>query len=233
MANIIKKAVFDFFDKTLAQEGYVLAVRKWEPASMYEIDLHLPETDLGKWKTIPRLKIKVAEFEYRDYSPAIWNVERKTCTILIETGHKGAGSAWVENLNTGEVFLFGPAHAAPLPPTAGKVLCLGDGSALGHFMALKLLTDREKNPLDVIMFLSEEYKIPESIISAYPEFEFIKQSQGNSLSTLKQWCTKTRNLSEFSVIYLAGYIPMVKELRKMFKNDSNVTAKILANGFWS
>lgn len=232
MANIIKKAFFDFMDKTLTQEGLVLAVRKWEPASMYELDLYLPETDMNKWKIIPRLKIKVAEFEYRDYSPARWDIQTRTCTILIETAHSGPGSTWVKNLKTGDAFLFAGANTTQLPSNPGKVLCLGDGSALGHFMALKLLTNRTEYPLDVVIFLNEAYKIPTSIINANPEFEFVKRYQGNSLVSLHQ-CAGTRKLAEYNSIYLAGYIPMVQGLRKIFKGDSNISAKIIANGFWS
>ncbi len=37
----------------------------------------LPETDIAKWKSIPRLKCKVTEIEYRDYTLATWNTENK------------------------------------------------------------------------------------------------------------------------------------------------------------
>lgn len=48
MANAIKKAVFNLMDKALTNKGHVLKIRKWMPETMYELDLHLPETDMSK-----------------------------------------------------------------------------------------------------------------------------------------------------------------------------------------
>jgi NADPH-dependent ferric siderophore reductase len=231
MANLIKKAFFQFIDKTLTQEGSVLEVRKWDPAFMYEIDLHLPETDMSKWKVIPRIKVKVSDYEYRDYSPCNWQTKSRTCTVFIETEHLGPGSVWAKSLNTGDAFLFAPANAAPLPPTAGKVLCIGDGSALGHFLALKQFENQDASLLNVIIYLNAEYQIPPYIMDAHPEFKFVSQSHKSNPVNLQQLAAMY-NLSEFSSICIAGYIPMVQELRKSLKDDANIGAKIFANGFW-
>lgn len=232
MASVLKKAVFNLIDKVITQEGQVLNVRKWNPDSMYEIDLHLPATDMAGWKTIPRLKIKVADFEYRDYTPATWDVQKATCTIYIETDHQGFGSAWAKQLKPGDRVLFAPAHAAPLPSKAGKILCLGDGSALGHFMALKQLTATQGYPLDAVLFLNEDYKLPDSLTGANPEFEYLKRPHNNSLESLQQHAREIK-LSAYSSIYLAGYIPMVQGLRKLLKTDPAIEAKIFSHGFWS
>ncbi|MBE9462745.1 siderophore-interacting protein [Dyadobacter subterraneus] len=232
MANGLKKAVFSLLDKAFTQEGFVQAIRKWQPETMYEIDLHLPDVDMAKWTTIPRLKCKVAEYEYRDYTPATWDVKKRTCTMLIETDHNGFGSAWTKNLSVGDIILFSPAHAAQLPSQSGKIICFGDGSALGHFLALKQLTNRKEYPFEAVVFLNENYWLPDFFIYENPEFTFVMKPGTDSLDSLHQY-SGNKTLSDYSAIYIAGYIPMVTGLRKIFKKNPYLTAKIFAHGFWS
>ncbi|GLU56982.1 siderophore-interacting protein [Dyadobacter frigoris] len=232
MTNGLKKAVFNLMDKAFTQEGFVLAIRKWQPEMMYEIDLHLPEVDMNKWNTIPRLKCKVAEFEYRDYTPAKWDVEKRICTMLIETEHNGHGSAWTKNLQAGDTILFAPAHAAQLPSRPGKIVCFGDGSALGHFLALKQLTNRNEYPFEAVIFLNEDYTLPDYFKNKNPEFKFVMMPGANSLDSLNQF-SENKRMSDYTAVYIAGFIPMVTGLRKILKKNPYLTAKIFAHGFWS
>lgn len=231
MANIIKRAAFKLMEKTLAEHANVVDVRTWSPASMYEIDLYLPTVDMSKWKTIPRLKCKVDEFEYRDYTPAWWEAEKGICTLFVETGHNGAGSRWAQRVRSGDQLLVGPAHAAQLPPKPGKILALADGSALGHMLGLKQLTCAEEYPLEVAVVFQEDYQIPTLLRGENPEFEFIVKPEGTSLENLESWA-QTKNLSDYSSIYIAGHIPMVRELRKKLKSSADPNTTIYAHGFW-
>ena len=231
MANILKKAVSGLLEKMFTP-AQVIGIRVWQPATMYEIDVHLPTVSMDKWDTIKRLKCKVDDLAYRDYTPALWNAEKKVCKMYIEAGHNGAGSRWVQQLKVGDEILFGDAHAAQLPAKEGPVLCLADGSALGHFLGLKQLTDRNKYPMDVAVFLHDNYQIPASLLEHNPEFEFIVKPDGNSLDTLMQWCM-SKDLSKYTSIYIAGYIPMVTGLRKKMKAIPEVHARIFSYGFWS
>lgn len=231
MANIVRRAAYTLMEKTMATHAKVLDIRIWNPATMYEIDLYLPNVDMRKWQSIHRLKCKVDEFEYRDYTPAWWEAEKGICTLFIETGHKGAGSRWAQRIQLGDWIVVGPAHAAPVPVRPGKVLCLVDGSALGHVFGLKQLTDYVEQPLEVGVFFQENYQIPTTLSSENPEFEFILNPQGSSLDSLAQW-SLSKDVSEYSSIYVAGYIPMVRELRKRLKIRLNRDAKIYAHGFW-
>lgn len=231
MANILKKAAAGLLERMLTP-AHVVNVRAWQPATLYEVDVHLPSVDMGQWNTIKRFKCKVDSFEYRDYTPALWNAENKICTLYIEAGHNGSGSRWVKRLQTGDQILVGVAHAASLPTQDGKLLCLADGSALGHFLGLKQLTDRQKHPMDVAVFLHDDYQLPPSLLANNAEFDFIVKPGGHCLSALEQWCT-TKELSVYTAIYIAGYIPMVTGLRKKLKATPGVTARIYSHGFWS
>ncbi|GAB3894820.1 hypothetical protein GCM10028803_10380 [Larkinella knui] len=231
MANILKKAVAGLFEKMLTPSR-VLAVRAWQPATLYEVDVHVPTIPLEKWNTIKRLKCKVGELEFRDYTPALWNADKKVCTMYIEAGHQGAGSRWIQQLKPGDEILFGAAHAAQLPAQEGKLLCLGDGSALGHFLALKQLTDRRTYPMDVAVFLQDQYQIPPPLTENNPEFDFIPKPHGVSLDALEQWY-RSKELRNYTSIYIAGNIPMVTSLRRKLKAIPDVQAKIYSYGFWS
>ncbi|PLK42622.1 siderophore-interacting protein [Emticicia sp. TH156] len=231
MANILAKAVSNLMDQLLSP-SIVVGIRVWKPETLYEIDLHLPTTDFNKWNTIKRVKCKVDNLEYRDYTPALWNADKKICTLFVEAGHNGAGSRWAQNLKTGDEVLLGVAHAAQLPATDGKILCLADGSALGHCLSLKQLTNRESYPLDVAVVLDHNYQIPSSLVNDNPDFEFIANPQGDATDVLEKWYL-SKDLSCYASIYIAGYIPMVTGLRKRLKAISGIKAKIFAYGFWS
>ncbi len=231
MANILKKAVSNLFEKMLTS-AQVTEVRAWQPASMYEVEIHIPTIGVEKWNTIKRLKCKVGELEFRDYTPCLWNAEKRTCTLYIEAGHNGAGSGWVKQLKKGDEVLLGAAHAAQLPHQEGKILCLGDGSALGHFLGLKQLTERSKYPVEAAVFFHDAYEIPQSLMMANPEFEFIMQPKGNNIDLLAQWLM-SKDLSNYVSVYIAGNIPMVTGLRRKLKALPEMRAKIHAHGFWS
>lgn len=231
MANILKKAVSGLLEKMFTP-AKVIAVRAWQPATMYEIDIHLPTIDMAKWDTIKRLKCRVGELAYRDYTPALWNAEKKVCTMYIEAGHNGAGGRWVQQLKEGDEILVGEAHAAQLPAKEGNVLCLADGSALGHFLGLKQLTTRENYPIEAAVFLHDNYQLPALLTETNPEFDFIIEPNGNRLDTLIQWCM-SKELSRYTSICIAGNIPMVTGLRKMLKALPDVHARIYSYGFWS
>ena len=232
MINPVKKAFFKLIDKTMTQQGQIISVRKWEPSEMYEVQVRLPEVDMQKWNTVPRIKVKVAEYEYRDYSPACWKPSEGTCYLFIDARHTGAGSSWTRNLMAGQTFRFAPASAAPLPLKKGAVLCLGDESALCHFLALKQLITDKDNPKKILISIDENAIVPKDSFLVNEEIVWIKRMGAERLTSLHR-CLSNLDLSCFSSIYLAGNIPMVKALRGILKGDQCVSAQILANGFWS
>lgn len=231
MANIIKRAIDGLLDQVL-HPAKVLAITLYPPSKMWEIVLHLPNVNMEKWNTIKRLKCKVGKLEYRDYTPALWDWEKKVCTIFIEAGHEGAGSRWVRQLKVGDEVLFGDAHAAQLPAREGRILCLGDGSALGHFLALKQLTKHGNYPIDTVILLTDACRLPALLTENTSEDTFIMNPGSDRFSTLSKWCN-TKDLNNYTSIYIAGNIPMVTALRKMLKVQSGLQAKIYAHGFWS
>ncbi|WP_198174958.1 hypothetical protein [Spirosoma arboris] len=100
-------------------------------------------------------------------------------------------------------------------------------------LGLKQLTDPVEHPLEIGVFLQHDYQIPIELRHENPEFEFIRQPEGSSssLDTLENW-TRNKDLIEYSSIYIAGYIPMVRELRKKLKTRTHYNTTIYAHGFW-
>ena len=230
MANVVAKAVMGVLEKMFSC-AEVVAVRKWKPGTMVEIELHIPGVDMGDWKSIKRLKTKVGECEYRDYTPADWDAERSVCTMYIETGHEGTGSNWGNNVKRGDEVLYGPAHATVLPSKPGRILGLGDGSALGHFLALKKLTGRQDYPIDVTVFLADDYVLPKKLVSDNTEFEFITNAGGNAFKALAASAAR-RDLGLYTSIYIAGNSGMVRDLKKMLRYRDEVTARFYGAEFW-
>jgi len=230
MANILKKSVLNLVEKAILQSGTVLDT--WHTDTLCELVLHLPATDMARWNTIPRIKCKVAEYEYRDYTPATWNATERVCTVLVETGHNGAGSTWAKRLNVGDTVLYSPAHAAQLPSRPGPVLALGDGSALGHFLALKQLTDRTQHPFEAIVCFQHSCTVPPRVTADNPEIEYSLQHGASSLPYLQRQAAQ-KPLHTYTSIYISGHIPMVQGLRKFLKQQPGFQARLFAHGFWS
>lgn len=231
MANIITKTVAGLLEKMLTP-ATVTAVRAWTPATMYEIDILLREKDMHTWSSIKRVKCKVDDWAYRDYTPASWDPVTQICTLYIEAGHNGAGGRWVQRLRAGDDIALGLAHAAPLPAKEGKILCLADGSALGHCLALKQLTSRSRYPIEGAVFLHDPYLIPSSLTAQHPELELLIRPQEQGTDVLAAW-SAARDLSSYTSVYLAGNIPMVSALRKWLKTLPELQAKVYTHGFWS
>lgn len=231
MANVLKKAVSGLFDKML-NHAEVVGVNRWEPASLVEIEVHMPSLNMEKWKTIHRVKCRVGEMEYRDYTPAHWDPAKGTFKLYVEAGHDGAGSRWAQQVQAGDGILLGAVHAAQIPSKEGRVLCLVDLSALGHALSLKQLTDQAKFPLETGVFLHERYEVPEQLQKENPEFQFLYQSNEHAVTVLEDWMS-SKDLADYESICIAGNTPMVSLLRKKLKADPQIKARIFAQGFWS
>jgi NADPH-dependent ferric siderophore reductase len=229
MANLVKKALSSLLDN-ISSPAQVLAVRAWKSVTMYELDLHLPNVDMSKWVQIPRLKCRVDEDKilYRDYTPAKWDRSNRTCTLYIEAGHQGPGSSWIQRLRQGNDIYVGHAKPEKLPLDPGNVLCIGDGSALGHLLALKQMTSRLQHPLDGCVALQKESDIPQILINKNSDIEFCLTN--DIQDTLSQWL-HTRSIRNYSSIYLAGNIKLVTSLRQQLKAQAEMQARLYVQGF--
>ena len=221
-----------FIEKTFTHKGKVLAVRSWNPATFYEVDLHLPEASgMGSWHKAQRINIRVAPFTFRDYTPAGWDAETRTCTLYIDAAHNGPGSRWVRSLKEGDaVTYFNIESAHQSMPPGIKPVFLGDQSSIGHFSALAQLAGPDtpikgalalEAPAHHLQFFKSFYSLPLEQLS-------IRRSVQNSLSA---WIT-TADFSDDHTFYLVGNAHMVTGLRKQLRGKGISSRNIKAQGFW-
>ncbi len=222
----IKNKAARFIGPQLLQTGRVLEVRVWEPATIIEIDLHLPLVDMRQWAEVPYIKFSVGDSCYRDYTPFGWDAETATCSLLVDIAHEGCGSNWAKQLRAGDAVQYikiGDTRQSPHP--TNLVVGLGDASSLGHLLALQQLT------LPGIRFDGAV------LLGSQHAGQLVKDYFRSPLCTLTNpyeladWLAEQGYCTEHTSFYLTGNRQLVVELRSLLRNlgHSNIQAK----GFWS
>ena len=229
----IKKRAGKLFEDHLLQAGRVLEVRQWEPATMIEIDLHLPMAIMENWQEVQYIKFKVSEVTYRDYTPAGYDAETSTCTLYIDTAHDGPGSNWAKHLKKDDVVNYlrikSTQHA---PVGTATVVGLGDESSMGHLLALQQMVLPQTRFSGAILMGNEQHR---GLFGEYfkSPLQPIASNDVYGHHSLIQWVMGQQYDVEQSVFYLAGNHTMVNELRKLLRRLGYPAGNIKAQGFWS
>lgn len=224
--------MFDLVEKTMIKRADVVDVRKWQSGSICEIDLHTPDMNMSEWKIIQRLKCKVDDYEYRDYTPALWHPEEKICTLFIGINHDGFGSNWAKNIQKGDRVLYGAAIASKLPAKPGRILCFGDSTSIAHYLSMNQLLDHENYPMETFIKLDEEFILPEKWPIKHPQFHFDFNKNQNYSDFIIDTVNKL-DLDQYTSLCLTGHTPTIKKVKNMLKSDSQFQGQIFINGFWS
>lgn len=228
-----KKKAAGFIDSRVAKTGRVLEVRKWTPSTLIEIDLHLPQTTMDDWKEVPYMKCKVADFTYRDYTPSGWDADTQTCTLYIDAGHTGQGSAWAQQLQTGDsISYLGTNSTRQTPSLTSSVICLGDESSLGHLLAMQQLTLPETRFTGAVIIGDEQNR---GLFKEYfrSPLEAIPRSDVYGHHSLTEWLLQQSYSLQNTFFYIVGNSTMVIELRKLLKKQGYSRNQIQSHGFWS
>jgi NADPH-dependent ferric siderophore reductase len=227
--NIIKQRALSLIEGSIGKTGTVLAIRAWEPATFYEIDVHFPDVDMSDWEKVQSMKIKVGARSYRAYTPSGWDSKLRTCTLYVDALHEGEGSRWVRSLTVGEsitnVGVGNTVHRG-LP---GKLVILGDISSIGHYLALQQLVG-DRQLVGAISFLEESH-----MVHFFNNFKWdvqpVKQLDEGGFESLLAWAL-TQDLTDAEV-YVVGHIPTCRALRKELKKRKDQPNSIRVQGFWS
>jgi NADPH-dependent ferric siderophore reductase len=227
--NMLKKKALQLIERQLGKKGIVLEVRSWNPSTFYEVDLHLPGVDMDKWTSVQHMKTKVAEYVYRDYTPASWDVETQTCTLYIDASHDGDGSKWVAQLRKGDQICYLGIGGTNAKPVDGKqILCLGDSSCVGHFLALEQLVG--KGNIAGALVIKEENHRAEFASYFDTLLEAIPPKLSNNIDNLHNWLKEQQWGS--NAIYIAGNVPMVVGLKQKIRSLPDFDAAVKVQGFW-
>lgn len=228
----IKRTAGKLFEPQYLQTGRVLEVRAWEPSTLIEIDLHLPFATMELWTEVPYIKIKVAEFTYRDYTPSCWDVETSTCTLFVDAAHNGPGSRWARRLQNGDMisyFKIKSTHQSPMGTSA--VIGLGDESSIGHLLALQQMALPAARFSGAILMSNENHR---SLFDEYFRSPLVPLASNDVYGhhTLIQWIIEQQYALDNTVFYITGNQTMVIQLRKLLRLQGYTSAQIKVQGFW-
>jgi NADPH-dependent ferric siderophore reductase len=221
--NIIKRKTLSVIENNLHKHATVLAVRDW--AGIYEVDLHIPGMRMQEWETVPKMKVNVGNFAYRDYTPAGWDTETQTCTLYIDAAHPGTGSEWVKQLRSGDVISYLGATPTQHRPVNTTCVCLGDRTTVGHFLALQQIS---KCPVKCMIAIQEAKAFTANVgYAMQPVMACVKDS---AEALYAQVCASPLTNE---TVYIAGHNTMTIQLRKMLRQSKDFTGMVKTIGFWS
>lgn len=227
--NFIKQKALSLIENAFGKTGTVLAIRAWEPATFYEVDVYFPDMDMSGWEKVQHIKIRVADGVYRDYTPAGWDAETHTCTLYVDAMHDGPGSRWVSSLVEGDSITYvgvGNTFHRALP---GKLVVLGDMSALGHYLALQQLAAGRR--IIGAISIAEDGHMADFFNNFKWNVQPVKQNDEGGFASLLEW-TEGVDLTGAEV-YVAGHISTGIRLRKELKKRKDEPASVRVQGFWS
>jgi len=233
MNKLTEKAI-SLVGSTFGRQAVVLAIRAWEPGTVREIDLHLPDCNMSHWDKTLHLKCKVGSMAYRDYTPSGWDAETRTCTLLIHLAHDGPGSRWVRQLQAGDTISYLGVGSSHHQPAAGRTMVfLGDATAIGHFLALQQLAGKDSRITGAIALSEPHHR--EEFDQYFPGWQVksVQKSHVQDYRALGGWVEglKTSDHGD-SIFYLAGNIPAVGRLRKLLRQKGFAGGRVRVQGFW-
>jgi NADPH-dependent ferric siderophore reductase len=228
--NITKK--LSTVEKIFIKSGKIIAVRGWNGGNVHEIDVHLPNVYFEKWDKAQSIKCRISALHYTDYTPALWYVEKKICTVYIDTSHNGQGSIWAKNQVAGNDFHYSKIESEKHFPVNGKHLVfLGDQTGIGYFSALQQLATKNTPISGIITFndlqtadaFSENCSwLPLQAVSNYNDI--YKQTE--------DWANIHQAEKENFVFYVVGSAALIVTLRKFLRTYGFDGSQIKSKGFW-
>jgi NADPH-dependent ferric siderophore reductase len=231
--QLIKRKAISLIEQRMGKTARVLAVRVWEPATIVEVDLHLPDADMHKWTCAQHIKCRVAEGVYRDYTPCGWDADTATCTLIIHTRHDGAGARWAKALQPeGLITYLGIGATMQRPAEHAHLVFLGDESTIGHFYAMQQLATRSLSVTGAIAFSDKDHlEAFREYFSDFGSVQPVVKTTPDESEALLQWAAD-RHFYGNTIFYVAGHVPAVVQLRQWLKAQGNSSVQIKAQGFW-
>jgi len=220
----LKKAARLLGDRLL-HSGKVLEVRHWIGACMTEVDLHLPDATMQLWQDVPYIKFRVGPFAYRDYTPFAWDAETSTCSLLVDTGHQGAGSDWAKQLQPQDgVQYLKVDFTRQIPHPTNLVVGFGDSSSLAHLLALRQLT-LPHSRFNGAVILSNQAQAEMLRDNFDVEFACLHHQQ-----QFAEWLENQPYSQAHSSFYITGGHRLVTGLRRELRGRG--FGNIRVKGFW-
>ncbi|ASZ11116.1 siderophore-interacting protein [Chitinophaga pendula] len=222
----IKDRAAAFLMSRIGAHAGITAISHITP-SLIAISAHLPQLK-GRWASTQHLKCMVAPYTFRDYTLARWDEQRQTGTLLIDVSHDGAGSDYIRRLQVGDILYYaGPGGGMHQPGTSPQLVCIGDMSAIGHFMSLYLRKDVQQEFHCIIH--SEDAFLPSSLWGMeLDRFSY----QRDSLASVRMQLQAAGVDMPYTTYFVAGRNSLVKDVRVALKDMRVSGSQIKSAGFW-
>lgn len=184
------------------------------------VRLQLP--DAIKWRSCQHLKFETERSQLRDYTLASWNAATQEATLLIDVDHDGPGSNWARQLQPGSSAIYaGPGGGFHQPTAATHLVCIGDASAIGHFISLYL---RKAPAQQFHTLVSHHQPLPAQLLEM-PVTTILNYTSG-----MIEWLTQRDLPMNDTTFYVAGQVRLVVQTRKLLKQLG--ATHIKPAGFW-
>lgn len=218
----------------MKKQATILAVRTWEPGTVLEVDLHLPDCDMSHWDRALHLECRVGRMVYRDYTPSGWDAETRTCSLVIHAAHDGPGSRWARQLKVGDIIVYRGVGSSHDTPAVGREMAfLGDETAIGHFLALRQLAGKDARITGAIALTEPHHREEFDQYFSGWEVKPVRKDSAVDYEALGRWLEGLAVTDHADMVfYLAGHHPAVSGLRKLLRQKGYGRDQVRVQGFW-
>ena len=219
-------------EKLFLKSGKIVSVRNWNGGYVYELHIHLPNADFENWDKAQCIKCRITALHYTDYTPAMWDTEKKICKLYIDTSHDGQGSVWAKSQVAGNKFYYSKIEAEKHFPVAGKNLVfLGDQTGIGHFCALQQLATANAQINGFIAFKDVQSADAFAENCSWLPLKAVF-NYGALYKQTEDWIIQHRSEKENLIFYVVGGKELILTLRQLLKALGFDGSQIKSKGFW-
>jgi NADPH-dependent ferric siderophore reductase len=198
---------------------------------LLRLDLTGPELVGRAWHPGGSVEFLVTRQHMRHYTPLSFDPATGSCSIIIQLHSDGPGTAWAQELSTGdETLMFGPG-GRPWPKPTPVTLMLGDATAIGLFRGLLDSCPPGTTTLGAIEVPAADALATKALV---PELEVLELTEPGA--ALRDWTTRLSATP--GICYLAGHAQSLNEVRKDLLSGTHerpaLTRKaITVQAFWA
>ena len=175
--------------------------------------------------------IRVSDTEYRNYTPAFYNIPEGSMELVFHIHGNGVGSRYIDNLQPGdELHISMPRGRKVYDPYIKQYFIFGDETSLG--MACSLMTELKRNhhQFEFYFELDEENSGAPRILG----LENVTVIPKDKPTVTEQWVHHLPVLQNGGGqpvnFILTGNVNSVQTFRKSLKGKN--TGKIYSQGYW-
>jgi len=182
------------------------------------------------------VSFRVNENDHRNYTPSYFDPEKGICEIIFHLHGNGPGSAYIDNLKTGdELKIFSPRGREFYQKDKQFHIMFGDETAIGLFHSLMSAIKQKKQHYVGIVELDEENLTVAAKIGLElaPVLKSPQQPAKNTVDSLNLLQTTLPEFFHNGMFYLAGNTSSIQVLKKTLKEMGVNIKNIKTQAYWA